>query len=77
MVMGEQPDAGPFETKTRAMQLFESGKLIPPIIVDKGPVMENIYMDDEVNIDMIPTPKWHDDDGGRYIGTGSYTITKD
>ncbi len=76
-VLGEQPNADPREVKRRAMKLFENVQLIPPIYVDSGPVMENIYMGEEVNVDMIPVPKWHDYDGGRYIGTGSYTITKD
>jgi 4-hydroxy-3-polyprenylbenzoate decarboxylase len=33
--------------------------------------------EEEVNILKFPTPKWHEKDGGRYIGTGVVTITKD
>ncbi|MCH8227166.1 MAG: UbiD family decarboxylase, partial [Proteobacteria bacterium] len=38
---------------------------------------ENVYMDDEVDLEMFPTPIWHELDGGRYIGTGSYNVTRD
>jgi 4-hydroxy-3-polyprenylbenzoate decarboxylase len=34
-------------------------------------------MGDKVNVLSFPTPLWHERDGGRYIGTGSYDITQD
>jgi 4-hydroxy-3-polyprenylbenzoate decarboxylase len=34
-------------------------------------------MGDEVDVTKFPTPIWHERDGGRYIGTGSYNITED
>jgi 4-hydroxy-3-polyprenylbenzoate decarboxylase len=52
-------------------------KYIPPRVVENGPVMENIYRGDEVNLTKFPVPKWHPLDGGRYIGTGSFDITRD
>jgi len=76
-VLGESPEAGARGIKRRAMELFKNVELVPPVVVDSGPVMENIYTDDEVDVDVIPVPKWHDYDGGRYIGTGCYTVTKD
>ena len=39
--------------------------------------MENVYTGKDVNLWKFPSPKWHDLDGGRYIGTGSATITRD
>jgi len=50
---------------------------IPAKMVDKGPVMENIDTGKNVNVLKFPTPKWHEHDGGRYIGTGSIDITRD
>lgn len=52
-------------------------KQVPYEEVSTGPVFENIMMGDDVDVTIFPTPKWHDKDGGRYIGTGSYDITKD
>jgi 4-hydroxy-3-polyprenylbenzoate decarboxylase len=46
-------------------------------IVKDGPVMENVYEGKDVNLFQFPTPKWHELDGGRYIGTGSVDITRD
>ncbi len=50
---------------------------IPPRYVDQGPVLENQYFGDEVDITKFPAPLWHAKDGGRYLGTGSVTITRD
>jgi len=50
---------------------------IPPVEVKTGPVMENVFTGDDVDIMKFPTPKWHMLDGGRYIGTNSVTITRD
>jgi len=50
---------------------------IPHEIVEDGPVFENILEGDDVDVFRFPTPKWHSADGGRYIGTGSFNVTKD
>ncbi len=50
---------------------------IPPVDVKTGPVMENVHMDDQVDLFEFPTPKWHELDGGRYIGTGVLVIQRD
>jgi UbiD family decarboxylase len=52
-------------------------KTIAPEIVDDGPVLENVIEGDDVDVTMFPTPLWHTQDGGRYIGTGSYNVTRD
>jgi hypothetical protein len=31
-------------------------------------------MGDEVDVTIFPAPKWHEKDGGRYVGTGTYSI---
>ncbi len=50
---------------------------IPPVIVEDGPIYENVVTGDEVDIEKFPTPIWHVNDGGRYIGTGCYSVTMD
>lgn len=50
---------------------------LPPIEVSGGPVMENVMTGDDVNALIFPAPKWHPQDGGRYLGTGSFDITRD
>jgi 4-hydroxy-3-polyprenylbenzoate decarboxylase len=60
----------------RAAYLAEP-RLIPHEIVDDGPVFENVLTGDAVDVTQFPSPVWHEKDGGRYIGTGTYSITRD
>lgn len=50
---------------------------VKPVVVDTGPVKENILHGEEVDLFQFPAPKWHDRDGGRYIGTFDGVVTKD
>jgi len=50
---------------------------IKPEVVKDGPVMENVFEGKDIDMFKFPTPKWHELDGGRYIGTGSVDITRD
>ena len=52
-------------------------KPFAPVEVSSGPISENILEGDRVDLDIFPTPKWHEHDGGRYIGTGDMVIIKD
>jgi 4-hydroxy-3-polyprenylbenzoate decarboxylase len=56
---------------------MEEHQPLPARVVSDGPVMENVHTGDEVHVLAFPTPRWHDADGGRYIGTGSMDITRD
>lgn len=51
--------------------------LIPPLRVNDGPVLENRIVGDAVDLTTFPAPKWHELDGGQYIGTECIVITKD
>lgn len=50
---------------------------IAPRVVDDGPVFENILTGDEIDVAKFPAPVWHARDGGRYIGTGCFTVSMD
>ena len=52
-------------------------KTIPYAFVDDGPVLENVITGNDVDVTKFPVPIWHEGDGGRYIGTGSYNVTID
>jgi UbiD family decarboxylase len=56
---------------------YDEERLIPPVFVEDGPIFENILTGDDVDVEIFPTPIWHELDGGRYIGTGSYNVTQD
>ena len=50
---------------------------VPETEVQSGPILENAYFGDDVDLWKFPTPRWHEADGGRYIGTGSMVIMRD
>ena len=50
---------------------------IPPVTVASGPVLENVFTGDDIDLFKFPVPFWHERDGGRYIGTGHVVITRD
>ena len=56
---------------------LEKPRLVPHEIVETGPVFENIMTGDAIDVTKFPAPIWHEKDGGRYIGTGTYSITRD
>lgn len=66
-----------YRVKERMPQWESQGKEFPPEWVKSGPVLEEVYRDDEVDMLKFPSPRWHEKDGGRYIGTGCAIITQD
>lgn len=52
-------------------------QLRPTETVDSGPVMQNVERGQDVDLFRFPSPLWHADDGGRFLGTGDIVITRD
>ncbi|MDP6179293.1 MAG: UbiD family decarboxylase [Desulfatiglandales bacterium] len=52
---------------------------IKPVLVDKknAPCKQNIMVGDDINLYKFPAPMIHDGDGGRYMHTWGFVITKD
>ena len=48
-----------------------------PREVNGGPLLENVFEGKDINIQKIPTPIWHEHDGGPYIGTGCMVVMRD
>ena len=48
-----------------------------PDVVTRGPVLENVVKAGDVDLSRFPAPRWHEHDGGRYIGTGVAVVTSD
>jgi 4-hydroxy-3-polyprenylbenzoate decarboxylase len=53
------------------------GAPIPPRTVATGPICSRVLTGDDVDVLAYPAPHWHEEDGGRYIGTECLVITKD
>ncbi|HWG25075.1 UbiD family decarboxylase [Actinospica sp.] len=45
--------------------------------VDSGPVAQHVVSSQDANLLDFPVPKWHEADGGRFIGTGCAVFTTD
>lgn len=52
-------------------------KYLPPKVVSDGPLLENVETGKDINLLKFPIPKWHELDGGRFIGTACLVINKD
>lgn len=52
-------------------------RLIPPIEVSDGPILENVIEGDDVDLFKFPVPHVHELDGGRYIGTDDMIVMRD
>ena len=80
MTLGHAVDLNKIELSDAFLADFQkiSDKPMPYRVVDTGPVMENVIEGDAIDVTRFPTPVWHDrDEGRRYIGTGSFNVTRD
>lgn len=73
LAFGTEPD------EAKIYQTIVSGmrNRIPSRIRQAGPIKEEIYHGDEVDLYKFPTPFWHEHDGGRYVATTAGLITRD
>ncbi len=50
---------------------------IAPKEVNTGALLENSFTGEAIDLLQIPAPRWHEGDGGYYIGTGCMVIMQD
>ena len=48
-----------------------------PTVVSTGPVSENAWAADDIDLFRLPVPHWHRQDRGRYLGTWHVNVSKD
>ena len=77
MTLGLDPSTGVFELMDEWERKLNEVQPIPVEIVESGPILENIQRGDDVDLLKLPTPLWHPEDGGPYIGTGCGVLTCD
>jgi 4-hydroxy-3-polyprenylbenzoate decarboxylase len=56
---------------------MRDNKLVPPKVVQSGPLLQNVQRGKDIDLFKFPVPKWYPYDGGRYIGTGHAIVTRD
>ncbi|MCE7002062.1 UbiD family decarboxylase [Kibdelosporangium philippinense] len=49
----------------------------PAETVENGPLLANVDSKPDIDLLTFPVPRWHEGDGGRYIGTGCAVVTRD
>ncbi len=76
MTLGLPADATNMDLIAFWRKYMKDNKTIPPVQVPTGLVMENVYRGDDIDLTKIPAPKWHEHDGGYYIGTGDMVIMR-
>lgn len=77
LTLGLPSDIGTFELMDEWERRLTETKPLPVAMVTGGPILENVLTGDAVDLLRFPTPQWHPEDGGRYIGTGDAVITRD
>ena len=70
-------DLPPMEFVRTWRQRIKDMKPVPPNVVKDGAFMENVWEEKDVDLLSFPTPRYNVGDGGRYIGTGHLTISRD
>jgi UbiD family decarboxylase len=65
------------EAMERWREFYRSYQPVPPVKVGTARFHENILDGHDVDLFRFPVPKWHEKDGGRYIGTGCMEILRD
>jgi UbiD family decarboxylase len=50
---------------------------IEPEVVQNGALFEKTMLGDDIDLLSFPVPRWHELDGGRYIGTDDLVVTRD
>ncbi|MBM4298116.1 MAG: UbiD family decarboxylase, partial [Deltaproteobacteria bacterium] len=75
--LGLDPALRPVDLVRAWKEKLKTFKAVAPREVQSGPVLENVMRGPDVNLLKFPAPKWHERDGGRYIGTGCCVFLRD
>ncbi|NIO08563.1 MAG: UbiD family decarboxylase [Deltaproteobacteria bacterium] len=77
LALGLEPNVGGMEMVRTVKGRLAAFNPIPPREVSTAPWLENSDRGEKVNLLKFPVPLWHEDDGGRYIGTFDAVICRD
>lgn len=74
--LGLPTDIGTLELVDAWKGFLDDVVPLPTRSVEAGPITENVMRGEEVDLLRFPTPLWHPEDGGPFIGTGCGVITR-
>src|SRR5205823_5316202 len=76
LTLGNDGNAGPLDLVHYWRRYMKQAKSIPPVTVRSSALFENVTEGKAIDLFKIPVPKWHELDGGCYIGTGDMVVMK-
>jgi 4-hydroxy-3-polyprenylbenzoate decarboxylase len=76
MALGKPPHLSMVEISHEWMKM-SIGEVIRAREVEDGPIFENMIEEDDVNVFDLPSPRFYDKDGGRFIGTACFMVVRD
>jgi 4-hydroxy-3-polyprenylbenzoate decarboxylase len=77
MTMGNAPESTEIDLVRHWRKYMKEANTIPPVEVASGAILENVNAGDDIDLFKMPVPRWHEHDGGYYIGTGDMVIMRD
>jgi 4-hydroxy-3-polyprenylbenzoate decarboxylase len=77
IAIGQPADASEMDLVNYWRKYMKDAPRIPPREVNGGPLLENTFSGKDIDLLKIPTPKWHELDGGYFMGTACMVIMKD
>jgi 4-hydroxy-3-polyprenylbenzoate decarboxylase len=77
LTMGLDPKLSEFEFVQHWRKQVKTIQPIEPRKVKEAPLFENMQSGADIDLLKFPVPRWHELDGGRYIGTDDLVVTRD
>ncbi len=77
LALGLDPALSPIAALKAWKSLRTGLKMQPPLAVKHASFFENTRTGAEVDVGIFPSPLWHKQDGGPYIGSGSLVVMRD
>jgi 4-hydroxy-3-polyprenylbenzoate decarboxylase len=77
LTMGLDPQLSEFDFVKQWRQQVKTIQPLEPCKVKSAPLFENVQKGDDIDLLKFPVPRWHELDGGRYIGTDDLVVTRD
>jgi 4-hydroxy-3-polyprenylbenzoate decarboxylase len=76
LAMGNDPKLGVTDFIQAWRRKIRNFEPVEPEYIKDGPIFEN-RVEKDIDLEAFPIPRWHELDGGRYIGTNDLVITQD
>jgi UbiD family decarboxylase len=77
LTLGMDPGLSEFDFIQQWRERVKDIRPIEPEFVPDGALLENAVQGSDIDLLAFPVPRWHELDGGRYIGTDDLVVTRD